>query len=263
MPSQVVQSAAASRWGHTRGGPHLPRRSPPAAKGPDRNDRSAFTIVELLVIVAIISVLVSILVPSLGKAKVLAVRALCATKLNTIRTASDQYAAEWRGFFPYRAGGSYLPHVFWHGGSFDLNQTFVRKYLETERQNIMFCPGDLYRARNPDAPGWQGPGGYGYRYVSYIYYNFHPAEGYGNWLTPEPYPDMATNIRADTKYPLWGCLTVDKHWAYLAHDCPQTPRTPLGQNATYLNGSTKWTEWDDMAPFWDDTAQDFYWPIVD
>lgn len=225
--------------------------------------RSAFSVVELLVVIAILAILLSMVAPTLRHARVLAIRTLCATNLKAIRTASTQYAADWGEYYPYRPPGSYLPHVFWQGSAFDLNKSFQQVYLSAERKHIMFCPGKLFEVRNPEAAGWEGPGGYGWRYVSYVYYNFHPSEGYGTWLTADPYPDMATTISADTKYPLWGCLTVDKHWAYLAHDTPQTLRTPLGMNASFLNGSAKWVKWRDMAPFWDDTGQDFYWPVVD
>ena len=225
--------------------------------------RSAFSVVELLVVIAIIAVLLAIVVPSVQKAKQMAVRALCATNLKAIRTASGEYAADWREYYPYRPPGSYLPHVFWNGGSFDLNETFAKVYLPANRKDIMFCPGKLYQARSPYAPGWTAPGGYAWRYVSYTYFNFHPSDGYGNWLTAEAYPNMATTVSASPRYALWGCLTVVKHWAYLAHDCPQTPVTPLGMNAAFLNGSARWIEWEDMAPFWDDGGQDFYWPFVE
>ena len=221
--------------------------------------RDAFTLVELLVVVAILALLVALLAPSLQRAKVLAVRATCGANAKQLRLAAAAYAADNGGRYPHRSPGRYLPHVFWQSGSFDLNKTFAEPYL-AGREHILFCPGKLYQVRNPQAPGWQGPGGYGYRYVTYTYYNFQPT--FGNWLLTDPFPKMTRTVSASARYPLWACLTVDKHWAYLAHDTPQTPRTPLGMNAAFGDGAARWVPWENMEPFWDDTAQDFYWPAM-
>jgi len=60
----------------------------------------AFTLVELLVVVAIIALLVSILVPTLTRARELAKRALCQANLNGMGKALELYYAESKGAFP-------------------------------------------------------------------------------------------------------------------------------------------------------------------
>jgi prepilin-type N-terminal cleavage/methylation domain-containing protein len=62
--------------------------------------RWGFTLVELLVVVAIIALLVSLLLPALGGARAAAKRATCASNLRQLGVAIYEYAGEERGFIP-------------------------------------------------------------------------------------------------------------------------------------------------------------------
>jgi len=62
--------------------------------------RKAFTLVELLVVLAIIAVLISILLPSLSKVREQAKRIACAANLRTLGQASMNFANEHKGYFP-------------------------------------------------------------------------------------------------------------------------------------------------------------------
>ncbi|HRK31049.1 MAG TPA: type II secretion system protein, partial [Tepidisphaeraceae bacterium] len=59
---------------------------------------SGFTLVELLVVIGVISLLVSLLLPALGKAKQGANRAFCLNNLRTMQMAQLQYANDNRGY---------------------------------------------------------------------------------------------------------------------------------------------------------------------
>ena len=62
--------------------------------------KRAFTLVELLVVISIIALLVTIIMPTLGRAKELAKRGACAGNLNAVVKGLETYAAGWGGKFP-------------------------------------------------------------------------------------------------------------------------------------------------------------------
>lgn len=64
----------------------------------------AFTLIELLVVVSIISLLIAILIPSLGQAKRTAKRVACAGNLRQLAIASRGYAGANEDFVPAMAG---------------------------------------------------------------------------------------------------------------------------------------------------------------
>src|SRR5690349_23940222 len=63
--------------------------------------RRAFTLVELLVVIGIIAVLVSILLPSLNRAREAANQTKCLSNLRQLGLAFVMYVNESKGKFPY------------------------------------------------------------------------------------------------------------------------------------------------------------------
>ena len=85
-----------------------------------------FTIPEVLSVVAIISIIISILMPSLTRARDATRRAICMSQLHQQQIAARSYAAEWRGFLPkmYQVAGeakfSYTDKLRPHLNTFDI-----------------------------------------------------------------------------------------------------------------------------------------------
>ncbi|HTV49534.1 MAG TPA: prepilin-type N-terminal cleavage/methylation domain-containing protein [Phycisphaerae bacterium] len=69
-----------------------------------RSKQRAFTLIELLVVISIIALLISILLPSLAKAKELADRAVCSANIRSIIQSMTIYAQDSHGVFPCAVG---------------------------------------------------------------------------------------------------------------------------------------------------------------
>jgi prepilin-type N-terminal cleavage/methylation domain-containing protein len=82
--------------------------------------KQGFTLVELLVVVGIISILISILMPALSRAREQANRAACLSNLHQLAALTVVYATDNKGLVPgeYRTNGGLIsPHnVVWQTG---------------------------------------------------------------------------------------------------------------------------------------------------
>jgi prepilin-type N-terminal cleavage/methylation domain-containing protein/prepilin-type processing-associated H-X9-DG protein len=106
--------------------------------------KRAFTLVELLVVIGIIAVLISVLLPSLSKARRDANRAKCLANLRSMQVAQALYAAENRGYLIQAGMG--------HGGMHANEELTWFNVLERYGSNKLLprCPAD-------DSPFWIEP----------------------------------------------------------------------------------------------------------
>ncbi len=76
---------------------------------PRRNSGRAFTLIELLIVIAIIAMLVSVLLPSLSQAKQLAKNVMCLSNLRNFAMAAQTYAEGYRGTYPIASYSTFTP----------------------------------------------------------------------------------------------------------------------------------------------------------
>ncbi len=93
--------------------------------------RRTFTLIELLIVIAIIAILASLLLPALNKARDRARTAQCATKMKALGNAFALYADAYAGFVPYMRDSA----GEWHWPSNFINDA---KLLDSR---TFFCPG--------------------------------------------------------------------------------------------------------------------------
>ena len=96
--------------------------------------KSAFTLIELLLVIAIIGILAAMLLPSLSKAKGKATKISCVNNLRQLALAMQMYVDENENTFPPRHRENFWPSRY-HSGYKDLR--------------LLICPND-----GPDPASW-------------------------------------------------------------------------------------------------------------
>ena len=154
------------------------------------NRRRGFTLVELLVVIGIIALLISILMPALGRAREQANSVKCLSNLRQLGMAMHMYALENKGIFPAGSRFDNVVREDWiyyqtnatanqRGNGLTLNDSAIAKYMGNMNPEALRCPSDNLETHTPNAPG----GRYDYSYTMNMFFDSHrwnnPSLNYG------------------------------------------------------------------------------------
>ncbi len=140
------------------------------APGQTRITRQGFTLVELLVVIGIIAVLISILLPTLSRARAQAVSVQCMSNLRQIGQICISYANENKGQLPLGVGNPNIEKFMeWYPANPSLGvaaNADPKRYAVTESVyrllkgniKVFFCPSNNQRPWEPDNFMKQGNG---------------------------------------------------------------------------------------------------------
>ncbi|MEP0843573.1 MAG: type II secretion system protein [Phycisphaerae bacterium] len=103
-----------------------------------RRDRKAFTLIEILVVVAIIALLVAILLPSLGRARWQSRMVICKANLQQLGVAFMMYANGNNTYFPLTAGSG--NDSFYALGKRNADPNGMWRSSLLKNVNVLVCP---------------------------------------------------------------------------------------------------------------------------
>ena len=132
--------------------------------------QSGFTLVELLVVVAIIALLISILLPSLNQAREVARQVKCKSNLKSVGQADSLYLQEGSGYhipFTYPTSGGY--QLWYNNANFRSSMGMKpTEFLWWGAKAGHLCPNAYYPNENPhDYAGYQLQHSYGWNRTGY------------------------------------------------------------------------------------------------
>ncbi len=99
--------------------------------------RTAFTLVELLVVVAIIALLIALLLPALSKARSVTRSVVCQSRLRQIGLWGHTYASEWGGILPHNGGSPGQSRSYWWLSETDWD---IKARNAMNGREPLFCP---------------------------------------------------------------------------------------------------------------------------
>jgi prepilin-type N-terminal cleavage/methylation domain-containing protein/prepilin-type processing-associated H-X9-DG protein len=216
---------------------------------------SGFTLVEVMVVVAIICILAALLVPALNGSTERAQVAKCVGNLRQVGAASQHYAGEHNGAFPGISQGNWPfgDCVDRDTGQLSGPGALVQGGYASDPK-VFYCPSYPLKALgfpNTDAAWNNGRG-----YIGYCYFGGFTANGDG--------------IVMPALWQYFAQRTTDASSNMLAMDICANPtgpapfwnhstKKPLGGNILFADGSVQWRSIENMTERFTRAGFTFYW----
>ena len=239
------------------------------SRGPAKNlTAPAFTLIELLIVIAIIGVLIALLMPTISSAREQSRRVACSSNLRNVGNALQVYASD---------NDRKLPHYTDTCGVWlwDISRKMRQAVIKSGAvRDSFYCPsGDVQNTN--ELWDWQGTGAEGYTVSGYWWLNRrgpvgHPLAGAGPFFV-DPTPGTSPAQRADDfKLPLRYAIDqpragelevvtdatisqgspptfsgVNGGWRghRSNHLMPSNSKIAAGANILFLDGRVEWRQW--------------------
>ena len=209
-----------------------------------------FTLLELLIVVAIITILASMLLPAAARARRLARRTNCASRVRQLVLATVLYADDADGRLPHRGTNAtegleahYAEAPWFSGGAADDSRQMLADYLGSAwPYPALWCPAvqqfQWWPIRFASGTSyWRG---------RYAYYHQRSAIGGGWWSAPWRMPTRATAAA-----PVWGDMVRRRQWSATGHCNHHTGDWwARGANVGRLSGAVGWRRRESLIPVW-------------
>src|SRR5687768_16375808 len=192
----------------------MPRNRQTSPRPSPRRRRSAFSLVELLVVIGIIAVLVGILIPVVGKMRREAHKVDTAALINTIRSAAESYHANFKAYPGPFSDDDVYGHVKWNrtnrvGVAQNISHSGENYVTGTEQLFLSLCGGLKLDLSSQDvkfeAPGTlpTGPMNLNPRNPKVVNAFLSDANKHlpQNWDGASNFSDAAGNVAKDTNVP--------------------------------------------------------------
>ncbi len=201
-----------------------------------RSRKGNFTLIELLIVIAIIAILAAMLLPALNKARTTAVRISCLSKIKQFSLAETMYSNDYSDWL----NAAYVspPGVAWYGRTF--TYMYPNKVVNTATELKSFiCPAET----EPITEFSYGE----YGMNSYLAGKLQTG-GFVRKRTNVPQPALAIHISDSNAKATYN--VSDMSWLGFRHGNPRaavgkcaTVNTPAYANVCYLDGHAEPRAW--------------------